>query len=395
MLERRRSQQEFAAAQQTLCDLRPPATAASSSSISSRRCFGKLSPAALRSFGEELAAVVDEQSPLNIQATISIREEFLAQLTALDDFIPGVPDQRYYRLRKFTKKQARFVIESTAQASRRRDRRSARSSAHRSRDRRTWQPQCLRPLCRSALQDRLPPDVWDKESPRPGRVFLRSYEEGAARVELEACCREKLNTHLYWRRVPVAVEHLTGPHGPKKFVRVNDLARAQGRAHPTTRPTTARGDVRICAVDGTSRERGHVVVALVLGMTPTRWRTSAGLSAVSRHVRANATEEEQARAETHRTVLESAVAGTLAAVILVFGVLSPGLRWWFVGGPISRTRFTARRSDGGNPSGMRAAFARTFVLRPIGDLHCGVRWTSWRRPWRPCAWTPIRPSLTD
>ncbi len=370
--------QAFIAVKQALCDL--PATRNGGIIVLDQ--FEEVfqyfpSPAALRSFGEALAEVVDEQRPQNIRLLVSIREEFLAQLTALDDFIPGVLTN-YYRLRKFTKKQARFVIESTArlrgiETGDRIDRLLADLATvehgNRSASGLFVDPPYLQIVCHR---------MWDRESPQPGQAFLRTYEEGAARMELEAYCREKLNTQLSQRQrflVRRALEHLTGPHEAKKFVRVSELARELGhrdseRLTAALRPLAA-SDVRIlrewtehrrergedvsdgCAPAPAAVAERRQVYQLYHDMyAPMLWRWK----------------EEQAKAERQWTILKSAVAGTLAAVILVFGVLAPGLRWWFVGRPDIAQPVYGSADQMAGILEMRAAFARTLIFRPIGDL---------------------------
>ena len=191
------------------------------------------SPTLLREFGEELAAVIDEESPLNIRLLISIREEFLADLTSLDDFLPSVLTN-YYRLRRLSTREAKYIIENTALLG------GASTSDQ--------VDQLVKDLCaldRGQRSDAAvfvdPPylqivcqRVWNRENPNAEKPFLSSYKAGDAEHELEAYCRDKL-TPLSGRQAVLvrrALEHLTGPHEAKKFRRVSELADEIGIKDP-------------------------------------------------------------------------------------------------------------------------------------------------------------------
>ena len=191
------------------------------------------SPTLLREFGEELAAVIDEESPLNIRLLISIREEFLADLTSLDDFLPSVLTN-YYRLRRLSTREAKYIIENTALLG------GASTSDQ--------VDQLVKDLCaldRGQRSDAAvfvdPPylqivcqRVWNREHPDEQKPFLSTYKKGDAEHELEAYCRDKL-TPLSGRQAVLvrrALEHLTGPHEAKKFRRVSELADEIGIKDP-------------------------------------------------------------------------------------------------------------------------------------------------------------------
>ena len=183
------------------------------------------SPLLLRPFGEELSAIIDEDSSFDIRLLISIREEFLAELTSLDDFLPGVLTN-YYRLRRLSRVEAKLIIEKTAELG------GAMTHDHvndlvddlcaldrgQRRDAAVFvDPPYLQIVCQR---------VWNREEPTAARPFLSSYEQGQAVRELEAYCREKLGSLTGRQAVLVrrALEHLTGPHEAKKFRRVSELA---------------------------------------------------------------------------------------------------------------------------------------------------------------------------
>lgn len=322
-------------------------------------------PLLLRGFGQELSAIADEDAGLNVRLLISIREEFLADLTSLDDYLPGVLTN-YYRLRRLTTKQARLIIENTARLSgvetspRVEDLIQDLCALDRGQRRHAGifvDPPYLQIVCQR---------VWNRESPGPERPFLSSYAPREAERELEAYCREKL-ARLSPRQASLvrrALEHLTGPHEAKKFGRVTELAREIRSDNPEALARAldvlAGPEVRIlrrweesAASDWAQQNAGRPrqVYQLYHDMyAPMLWRWK---------------EEQERRARWTSLAL-----GVVAAAALVFFALWPLAQRMVVTRPVNLPAY-GNVDEFSAVLNMRNAFGRTLFLRPFGDM-------SWR-----------------
>jgi hypothetical protein len=161
------------------------------------------------------------KSRLDIRILISVREEFLADLSLFDSYLPGL-FSNYYRLHKPTLEQARAIISQTIaptktsvhieqllsdlKAVNRRDPRHENAV----------DPPYLQIVCKR---------LWDRQRPSEESEFLANYREGQAQEELDKYCREILNALPRKERVILCkvLGQLTGPKEAKKAVRVSDL----------------------------------------------------------------------------------------------------------------------------------------------------------------------------
>ena len=196
-------------------------------------------PQMLRDAGDQLAEIVQDERA-NVRLRSSIREEFLADLSLFDVFVPGVLTN-YYRLGRLTQKHARLIIENTARLGGRGtdsehvatliDDLSAVHDATQSGGL-FVDPPYLQIVCRR---------IWARESDSEA-PFLRSYSRGEASRELQAYCSEKLAAFSWTQRkiVARAIQQLTGLYEAKKPARVSELA-VQIGANETavTRSSTA------------------------------------------------------------------------------------------------------------------------------------------------------------
>ena len=318
-------------------------------------------PILLREFGQELANITDEDSGLNVRLLISIREEFLAELTSLDDFLPGVL-ANYYRLRRLTTKQAKFIIDNTAALAGigtspnvdalirdlcSLDRRQRRHNGI------FVDPPYLQIVCQR---------VWNREQPTAGAPFLSSYKEGGAEQELEAYCREKLARLARGQKVLVrkALEHLTGPHEAKKSGRVIDLARESRVRNPSrladALDALAGPEIRILrgweespASDWSQQNPGKPrrVYQLYHDMyAPMLWRWK----------------EEQERKDRRRSV----ALWVAATAALAFFVLWPVTQRMVVTRAVNLPTY-GNGDEFSAVLDMRNAFARTMIFRELGD----------------------------
>jgi hypothetical protein len=181
---------------------------------------------------------VEYEESLDIRLLISIREEFLAELSTFDDFLPGL-FTNYYRLGKPTVEQARSIIQQTANLS------DVRTSPN--------VEKLLEDLQRASEVDGsdlsgcvdLPylqivcERIWEREKPvgnidRDDASFLASYNYGEARQQLDGYCRQVLDKRKRKekRLLVKAFGQLTGPKEAKKYVRLTDLAREIGEKDP-------------------------------------------------------------------------------------------------------------------------------------------------------------------
>lgn len=318
-------------------------------------------PATLKPFGEVLSTIAEEGH--GIRLLISIREEFLAQLTTLDDFAPGLLNN-YYRLRKLSPRQARFVVEQTAlqrgvkvgpQVSTLIGDLAQRGSGG------LIDPPYLQVVCRR---------IWHREAPRTGAFFLGSYKAGEAETQLDQYCRDKLAqalTPIERNLVRRALTHLTGPHEAKKFARVADLAHQIGESTPEPLDAALSkllSGARILR-SWTEMIPGHVDAGGASGQVsrkvyqlyhdmyaPLLWRWK----------------EEQDRRERTVTIAKYScwiISGALALWLLV---LSPALRWWIVARKDVADPTYASTDEFASMLETREAFSHSPLLRPVGDL---------------------------
>jgi hypothetical protein len=318
-------------------------------------------PVLLREFGQELATIAEEESGHNIRLLISLREEFLADLTSLDDFLPGVLSN-YYRLRRLTARQAKSIVENTAALAgvpvdakvealvrdlSSLDRGQKRSGGV------FIDPPYLQIVCHR---------VWNREHPTGQTPFLWSYAEGEAEGELKAYCREKLAGLARGQRAVVrkALQHLTGPHEAKKCARVNDIACEAHIGNVETLVSAldilAAPDTRIlrkweesAASDWAQQNPGKPrgVYQLYHDMyAPMLWQWK----------------EQQEHHERRRSI---AVTLGISAALLFFVVWPAALRL-MVTRPVNLPSY-GNADEFSAVLDMRNAFGRTMVLRTVGD----------------------------
>lgn len=318
-------------------------------------------PVLLREFGQELATIADEESGHNIRLLISLREEFLADLTSLDDFLPGVLSN-YYRLRRLTARQAKLIVENTAalagvQVDAKIDA-LVRDLAALDRGQKRGSGVFIDPPYLQIVCHR----VWHREHPTAQTPFLWSYDEGEAERELKAYCREKLAGLARGQRAVVrrALQHLTGPHEAKKCARVADIA---CEAHIGNAQTLASAldilaapDTRILrkweespasdwAQQNPGKPRG--VYQLYHDMyAPMLWQWK----------------EQQEHHERRRSV----TAAVVISAALLFFVLWPAALRLMVTRPVNLPTY-GNADEFAAVLDMRNAFGRTMVLRTVGD----------------------------
>jgi hypothetical protein len=165
----------------------------------------------------------DYLSPLDIRLLISIREEFLAELSMFDDFLPGL-FSNYYRLGKPTVPQAESIVQQTANL---RDVKTNRRvellladlckvEAYESKNADVVDLPYLQIVCEQ---------VWLRERPTQGSEFLTSYRAGEAKEHLDAYCRRVLDALSIpeKRLLTKALGQLTGQYEAKRFARLAEL----------------------------------------------------------------------------------------------------------------------------------------------------------------------------
>jgi hypothetical protein len=182
--------------------------------------------------GRELSAFANTSSATEVRVLLSVREEFLAELSSFEDFMPGL-FTNYYRLERPTVLQAKSIILNTARIG------GAAVSSNidllldelrlikgtQATNSNVIDPPYLQIVCQR---------IWNEEQPGGSVKFLETYVRGRAAAELERYTREKLE-RMGWRdRVMLSkvVTHLAGPHEAKKYMRLTDLANHIGARNP-------------------------------------------------------------------------------------------------------------------------------------------------------------------
>jgi hypothetical protein len=181
---------------------------------------------------------------MDIRVMISVREEFLGELSLFDNFLTGL-FVNYYRLRRITPEQARTIITRTAML--RRVHTSSKIDSLlvdllkiRSRydklnveSKNALNNAKLESPAVKTLSVELPylqivcAQIWNREHPTEDTEFLKSYRNGEAEQVLEGYCHGVLNRVKFFDRflLAKALAHLTGPHEAKQAIKLPDLAR--------------------------------------------------------------------------------------------------------------------------------------------------------------------------
>lgn len=187
-------------------------------------------PDLLKRLGSVLAAFANDPES-NLRILLSIREEFLAELTVFDNFIPGLLTN-YYRLNKLTPQQAEVIVRKTAKlagvevSSNVKDLINDLQSIKEGSSGQPLtfvDPPYLQIVCHR---------IWCREKPTAAgnAMFLATYKPGEGRIELDQYCRDKLKKLSKREKVLVrkALGYLTGPHEAKKYARLPELEQEFG-----------------------------------------------------------------------------------------------------------------------------------------------------------------------
>jgi hypothetical protein len=183
-------------------------------------------------FGHGTVEAPFDQSELklDVRVLISIREEFLGELSLFDSYVPAL-FSNFYRLRKPTEKQARAIIQQTVATAKTDKGIALKTNEHISdflNDLRAVNQRYqtgtdaidlpyLQIVCKQ---------LWDQIPPSSDVEFLSTYRKGDAQKLLGSYCREILRglsrkERGLLRRV---LGQITGPKEAKKAVRLSDLA---------------------------------------------------------------------------------------------------------------------------------------------------------------------------
>jgi hypothetical protein len=201
----------------------------------------------LNKLGKELAALVSPMSrgksseseagsasykqlkSHDTRIIISIREEFLAELSTFDSFLPNLLSN-YYRLERLTIRQAQSIIEKTANI----------DKVATDKEKLSWLLDDLRTVQETrklgAFID--PPylqivckQLWDNAPPQDS-AFLSNYERGVAEQTLKHYCDGHLDS-LTWREKVVINRAIgfmtTGKYQAKKSMRLREIQDRIGR----------------------------------------------------------------------------------------------------------------------------------------------------------------------
>jgi hypothetical protein len=300
--------------------------------------------ALLNSLGRELAAFSDKSAAIDTRILLSVREEFLAELSSFEDFMPGL-FTNYYRLERPTVGQAKTIIVRTARLvnvdvsskvdTLLEDLRQVKSKKAPTSN--VIDPPYLQIVCHR---------IWDREQPNADKQFLQSYSVGQAEIELEQYTREKLK-HLHWREkvlLSKAVGHLTGPHEAKRYMRLSDISREVGMRNTrllkrTLDPLCAE-QVRILKGKNDTYGLYHDMYAPMLW----NWR------------------EEQVRAQQRRKSISVFIIG----LAISFFVIYPLLEWWGVRQRLGKPEY-GNIDEYSNVLDMRNALSYTLVWKLAGD----------------------------
>jgi hypothetical protein len=300
--------------------------------------------------GNELGVFSKRSYSVDVRIVVSIREEFLGELSAFEDFMPGLL-ANYYRLERPTIQQARSIIVNTVlmPGDKAEDKISAnielllddlsRTGDKEHSKRNVIDPPYLQIVCRR---------VWDREN--GNGKFLSSYKQGDAEAELERYTREKLVKMPWGKKVifSKALAHLAGAKEAKKFKSIGDLAREIRTKDLELLEQTLNGlrdsDVAILALKGTEYGLYHDMYAPLLW----KWR------------------EEQLGSQQKRKIVWWSGGFILASLVLYVLLVAPYLELTSVAANVASPRY-------GDPADYTAVLrerndlSRLFFWRPKGD----------------------------
>jgi len=182
---------------------------------------------------QELARVAKARD-LDVRIVVSMREEFLGELSAFDDLLPDLFNN-YYRLKNPHWRTAGQIIKSTTHqvAPDLCDRgglelllEDLRAVAGKTMD--AAGPENLRSQVAPTYLQIVCQRLWERERALGAdKRFLCSYERGDAQKELKTFISEKLEklNEIQRKRASMAFDHLIAAHGAKKAFTMAELAR--------------------------------------------------------------------------------------------------------------------------------------------------------------------------
>jgi hypothetical protein len=318
-------------------------------------------PELLKRLGSVLAAFSNDPES-NLRILLSVREEFLAELTVFDNFIPGLLIN-YYRLNKLTPQQAEVIVKKTAKLAGVEVSSNAKvliNDLQSVKEGSSGQPLTfvdppyLQIVCHR---------IWCREKPTAAgnAMFLATYEPGEARIELDQYCRDKLKKLSQREKVLVrkALGYLTGPHEAKKYARLPELEQEFGlrKGSPLGHALALLSDetVRILrtweefepAVNGEKLGQPVKVFELYHDMyAPMLWKWRG----------------EQERKEYRTALFKVAI----AAVLSFFLVLLPIWAYSPVRNHLSKPTYGST-DELANVLELRNVLSHTIIGRPLGD----------------------------
>jgi hypothetical protein len=339
----------------------------------------------LNRLGNQLATFSQTDSALDVRVLIATREEFLADLSTFEDFMPGL-FTNYYRLERPIVSQAKSIILQTSksvnvavdskiddllddlklikredtmpdtlyQVLRARMSRmfssknvDAKDVSQRSnsltvdnQNRRlvnVIDPPYLQIVCKR---------IWDRENPDISRPFLSTYSKGEAIIELEAYTNEKL-AYLPARQralISQAVGHLTGPHESKRYMPLNEIAQA---IRTRDVDSLRMGLTTLCSDEAKILKGAKGIYGLYHDMyAPMLWTWR---------------EKEFRKRQFRKTAWTLGI-----AVAVAFFLIYPLLKWWSVKEALNAPAY-GNRHDYSTVLSMRNALSNTVVWRWFGD----------------------------
>ncbi len=315
---------------------------------------------ALQPFGESIRRLTSASPLCEVRLLIGIREEFIAQLSHLENYVPGI-FSNYYRLSKPTRQQVQSIIVQTA------DLRGVKvsqnvnlllddlSALHITTQQQSAEIDLpyLQVVCHR---------IWEREKPSVDTEFLRTYKKGQTAEELDAHCRGPLNAMSRGRRMLVskALGYLTGPHEAKRSVSLSELAADVGARNASrlgeSLSTLSVEKVKILRrVEKDKDDKPATVPVgdgedLVFSLyhdmyAPMLWRWR----------------QEQEKSAQIRRIVWTAVICSLLWII----VINPALAWWKVRIPLSRAEGTP--DDIKDLLDFRNTLSHTLIWKPVAD----------------------------
>ena len=182
------------------------------------------------SFLDELSDVVNDRD-LQVRLVLSMREDFLGELSVFDNRVPDL-FANYYRLKNPTHDEAKDIIDLTVGLSNVRVSRKGLGvlvddlRRQERRDEEHLMPQVVPPSMQLVCQK-----LWDEQFSKNGEgEFLRSYEQKQAREILDSYCRDTLQrlTEPQKEIVAQALDFLITRHGAKMAYDAQTLADHMG-----------------------------------------------------------------------------------------------------------------------------------------------------------------------